>query len=247
MRTRTTLALALFVWSGGGCGTPENEAEETSATCSGGADTGLSARGDESGDASEKTSYPEPDWVATGAFSDSEIAFEARLFVMASGSDAPDQTGEVVLSFAFRPSEVRVPDSGSPTGSSIVATWAVPFSQVEALFNGDLTFQPTSDGQQLIFYPRAADGQWVARNVGSLRLERRPNAQLFAELELMEVRDDILPHEGSTPVDSAIATFEGPVSLLCATSDPGGSGQSVDDPCFESAFCADFLARVGLE
>jgi hypothetical protein len=161
--------------------------------------------------------------------------------------DAETQAGQVVLTFEFRPSEARVPRSEGPLGSAIVGNWALSFDELEELFNGNPLAPTSLEQQQIIFYPRAADGNWVARDVVSLTIERRPDALISAQFELLNTRDDVMAHKGDTPVPSAIATFEGPMSVTCNVLSPGTERILLEDARFESPFCVEFLSRLALE
>jgi hypothetical protein len=130
---------------------------------------------------------------------------------------------------------------------AVVATWALSFDELEAVFAGDPWVTSSAEEQQVIFYPRATDGQWIGRDVVGLRIERLSNGRIDAEFELADVRDDIMPHVGEAPAETSTTTFIGPVTLLCSVFNAEPEPVLVADSRLESTFCTEFAARLALE
>jgi hypothetical protein len=202
------------------------------------------ARTDGSPNSEEPASgtVPEPRWPGVASVSDSELEFYARFMITASPDSPGSSSGAVVMSLDFR--SVDPLPEGGPAGATI----AFQFTPEEAcsVFDGTEWVRPQDAGEIGIVYPRARDGQWVARVASSMQMQRLPHNQFDATIVLSNQREVFQETQGAEAAPSAAVNISGPFSVHCSVYSSGREPSLIEDTRFESEFCQNFLAETGL-
>jgi hypothetical protein len=187
-------------------------------------------------------SIPEPRWTGAASVSDSDLDFDARIMVHASPDSPGSSSGAVTMSIEFR-SFAPLPDGG-PRGATLAFQFGL--DEASTVLAGTQWVRPDEPGETGIIYPRALDGQWVARVASSMQLQRLPDNQFDATIELSDEREVFQATQGAEAAPSATVYVSAPVAVSCSVYnfDPGPF--LVDDTRFESEFCQNFLAETRL-
>lgn len=184
----------------------------------------------------------------TATIDDSDVPFEAKLQIMIVPVDYDNESWRVDMSANLRSTVVAPPDLSESDNydsqhGNIAFTEGFSEEQSPKLFIGGE--KVVLDGGAFT-YPTGVDGTWLTREIESVMIDledEREMRVIFGLGPKIHITEDDVWWEET---GSSVVELRGPPAVSCQPFREPNSPNIISDTLFESDFCRDALADLGL-